>query len=132
MNKTILAIISLYMLEALTALWGATLAIVASTVISSAIFGLSIWVYVPAEESPFANGFGSGLAKCTFFSVAAFLILIGLVFLLGLIGFGLWIILFFLGMRRVFECGFVDTIVVIIINLAISYGLGALIGKVFS
>ena len=44
------------MLEALTALWGATLAIVASTVISSAIFGLSILVYVPAEESPFANG----------------------------------------------------------------------------
>jgi hypothetical protein len=119
------------MLEAMTALWGATLAIVVSTVVSSGIFGVSIWVYVPAEESPFADGVGSGLTKCTVFSVAAFLLLMGLIFLLGLFGLGLWIIIFFLGMRRVFDCGIFDTIIIIIINFAVSYGLGWLIGNFF-
>ena len=106
---------------------GAVFAVVASVVIGSAIFGMSIWVYVPTEKSPFAHGIGSGMAKCTVFSAAVWLVLIGLIMVLSIIGFLIWIVLFFIGMKRVFECGIFDTIIIIIINFVISYGIGLLV-----
>ena len=120
------------MIEALVGLMGVALAVVVSMVLGSAIFGLSIWVYVPIEESPFADGVVKGLIKCTAFSLAIGLIGFGLLYFIGIFGVVPGLIIYFIGMKRVFNCGFFDTIVVGVINYVIHYGIGALIGKIFS
>ena len=119
------------MIEVLTSLLGVTLAIAVFTVFGSAIFGLSIWVYVPIKESPFADGVVNGIKKCTAFAVVMGLIAFCCL-LIGPLGVALGLIFYFIGMKRVFNCGIFDTIVIGIINYVIQYGIGAIIGKLFS
>lgn len=119
------------MIEVLTSLLGVTLAIAVFTVFGSAIFGLSIWVYVPIKESPFADGVVNGIKKCTVFAVVMGLIAFCCL-LIGPLGVAPGLIFYFIGMKRVFNCGIFDTIVIGIINYVIQYGIGAIIGKLFS
>jgi len=120
------------MIEVLTGLLGVTLAIAVFTVLGSAIFGLSIWVYVPLKESPFADGVVSGIKKCAAFSVVMGLIGFGLIYFIGIWGVVPFFLFYFIGMKRVFNCGFFDTIVVGMINYFIQKGIGLIIGKLFS
>lgn len=120
------------MIEVLTSLLGVTLAVAVFTVLGSAIFGLSIWVYVPIKESPFADGVVKGIKKCTVFSLAIGLIGFGLLYFIGIFGAVAALIIYFIGMKRVFNCGIFDTIVIGIINYVIQHGIGAILGKLFS
>ena len=120
------------MIDVLISLLGVTLAIAVSTVLGSAIFGLSIWVYVPIKESPFADGVVKGLIKCTAFSLSIGLIGFGLLYFIGIFGVVPAFIIYFIGMKRVFNCGFFDTIFIGLINYVIQHGIGAILGKLFS
>ena len=105
------------MIEVLTSLLGVTLAIAVFTVLGECDFeGLSIWVYVPIKESPFADGVVNGIQKM-FGQLSGAVSPVGhptdwlcqICFIL----FGPWsgggVHIYFIGMKRVFNCGIFDT-----------------------
>ena len=119
------------MVDAFTGILGGVLGLMVSLVVTSAVFGLSIWVYVPIKESPFRNGVAAGVKKCMAFSIAIWVLGNGILFLMdpGMVAALLVIAVFFLGMWRFFECGIFDTIIICVINIGVWICIGWLLSK---
>ena len=97
-------------------------------VVTSTVFATSLWIYLPQERSPFADGFFIGVKKCMLFwlvmTVAAFVLMF-----LGPLGALIWLIVLFVGMRRSFDCGFLDTIIVGVVEIGVYMCLVWIMGK---
>ena len=99
--------------------------------IGAAGFGASIWVVLREESSPFRYGIWRGLGICAGFQVVITILMILLVMALGVWGIVAAAILFFVGMNRVFEADFVESIMIVVANLALAKGVEVLLIKMF-
>ena len=90
--------------------------------LGAGIFGVSIWVVLRKESSPFEAGIWGGLAKCAVFQVVMAILMAILVGMLGFWGLGLAVIVFLFGMNKVFGADFVDSIMIVVVNLALAEG----------
>jgi|TARA_B100001146_G_scaffold186329_1_gene169863 hypothetical protein len=90
--------------------------------LTAGIFGASVWVVLRKESSPFQDGIWGGLAKCAVFQVVMIILISILVGMLGFWGIGLAVIVFLLGMNKVFGADFVESIMIVVANLAMAEG----------
>ena len=98
-------------------------------VLGTTLFGLSVWVVLPKEASPFQDGFLAGLIKCAGFQVVMTILLAISIGAFGFYGIGVAIIAFLIGMNKVFGAGFVDSIMIVVANVALAEGLKFLLLK---
>ena len=105
-------------------LWipGHTVLSIIGFLLGAGIFGVSIWVVLRKESSPFQDGIWTGLAKCAVFQVVISILMAILVGMLGFWGIGLAVIVFLLGMNKVFGADFVESIMIVVVNLAMAEG----------
>ena len=104
---------------------------IAAVVLGIGIFGASIWVVLRRESSPFRYGVLRGLGICAGFEIVITILMILLVMALGVWGIVAAAILFFVGMNRVFEADFVESIMIVVANLALAKGVEFLLIKLF-
>ena len=102
-----------------------------TVVLGTGIFGASIWVVLPRESSPFRYGVLRGLGICAGFQVVITILMILLMMALGIWGFVIAAILFFVGMNRIFEADFVESIMIVVANMALAKGVEVLLIKMF-
>jgi len=98
-------------------------------VLGTTLFGLSVWVVLPKEASPFQDGFLAGLVKCAVFQVVMTILLAISIGALEFYGIGVAIIAFLIGMNKIFGAGFVDSIMIVVANVALAEGLKFLLLK---
>ena len=90
--------------------------------LGAGIFGVSVWVVLRKESSPFQDGIWIGLAKCAVFQVVMAILMAILVGMLGFWGVVPAVIVFLLGMNKVFGADFVDSIMIVVATLAMTEG----------
>ena len=112
-------------------LWipGHTVLSIIGFLLGAGIFGVSIWVVLRKESSPFEAGIWGGLAKCAVFQVVMTILLAISIGALGFYGIGVAIIAFLIGMNKIFGAGFVDSIMIVVANVALAEGLKFLLLK---
>ena len=109
--------------------------------IGAGIFAVSIFVVLRQESSPFRYGIWRGLGICAGFQVVITILMnlimtkviamILLMMALGIWGFVIAAILFFVGMNRIFEADFVESIMIVVANMALAKGVEVLLIKMF-
>ncbi len=95
--------------------------------IVSGLFGLAAWTILPEKDSPFRNGFWRGIGMCGAFQLVITLILFVSVKSMGGWGFLLTIVVYFGGMRWVFNAEFLETIFITVANYLLAIGTGWLV-----
>tara|TARA_B100001971_G_C18246948_1_gene575023 strand:- start:1563 stop:2234 length:672 start_codon:yes stop_codon:yes gene_type:complete len=101
--------------QTLGELSGSLIVIIVNFLVAGGGFGLSIRFCAP-ENNPFADSFWRGVVRSTLFGVFALIALFAS-FYLGCFGILIWFVLFFIGMRMVFECGAIRTVLIVIVFL---------------
>ena len=99
--------------------------------IGAGIFAVSIFVVLRQESSPFRYGVWRGLGICAGFQIVIAILMTLLVMALGIWGFVIAAILFFVGMNRIFEADFVESIMIVVANMALAKGVEVLLIKMF-
>ena len=99
--------------------------------IGAGIFAVSIFAVLRQESSPFRYGIWRGLGICAGFQVVITILMILLMMALGIWGFVIAAILFFVGMNRIFEADFVESIMIVVANMALAKGVEVLLIKMF-
>ncbi|MBT5846013.1 MAG: hypothetical protein HOH86_05390 [Verrucomicrobiales bacterium] len=102
---------------------------VISFVVMNSVFALSLWIYLPIEKSPFADGAADGIKKCMLFSLAMGVIAFGLMFL-SVLGALIMLVVFFVGMRRFFDCGILDTFIIGAIQFGVWVSISWILSKI--
>jgi len=102
-----------------------------TVVLGTGIFGASIWVVLPRESSPFRYGVLRGLGICAGFKGVVFILEAVLVLLLGYYGEVLAVILFYLGMYRIFDAGWRDSFLIVAVNVLFDVLLHITLFKLF-
>tara|TARA_B110000438_G_scaffold58832_1_gene58898 strand:+ start:261 stop:611 length:351 start_codon:yes stop_codon:yes gene_type:complete len=102
---------------------------VISFVVMNSVFALSLWIYLPIEKSPFADGAADGIKKCMLFSLAMGVIAFGLMFL-HVLGALIMLVVFFVGMRRFFDCGILDTFILGAIQFGVWVSVSWILSKI--
>jgi len=101
-------------------LTGSLIFIIINLLLVGGLFGLAIKLVAP-DCNPFADGVLAGAVRSTLFGWGAVILLIVSMYFLGCLGPVIWLLLFFGGMRMVFDVGWFRTIIIVIVFIVLQW-----------
>ncbi len=99
--------------------------------VQGAVFGLSVWICMPENKSPFRDGMGKGILDCAVFVFVLQLLMLGAVAVIPLGPIAFLVVLFViytLAMRWRFDASFFDALLIFFMNIGVAIAIDHFLG----